>query len=212
MITNNNHCIKHLLNMLINSELLLNYGAEKTFINASETIFSEGDKPKFYYQIINGRIKLNHYDEDGKELIQSVLSKGQSVCELLLFIDEKYPVNAETLSACEVFKIPKDNFFQMLASHPDVSLDINKFLSERLYQKFLMMQNNLSLQPEVRLLGILDYFKSYSTNKEKYSFEVYLTRKQLASITGLRIETVIRTIKKMEKDNTVKLMNSKIYY
>jgi CRP-like cAMP-binding protein len=131
---------------------------------------------------------------------------------LLLFIDEKYPVNAETLSPCEVFKIPKDNFFQMLANHPDVSLDINKFLSERLYQKFLMMQNNLSLQPEVRLVGILDYFKSYSSNKEKYSFEVYLTRKQLASITGLRIETVIRTIKKMEKDNTVKLMNSKIYY
>ncbi|WP_353960023.1 helix-turn-helix domain-containing protein [Chryseobacterium tructae] len=74
------------------------------------------------------------------------------------------------------------------------------------------MQHNLSLRPEVRLLGILDYFKSYSNNKEKYSFEVYLTRKQMAAITGLRIETVIRTIKKMESDHVLKLINSKIFY
>lgn len=198
--------------MLIDSDLLLQYGAETTTINAAETIFSEGDNPRFYYQIMNGRIKLTHYDEDGKELIQSVLSPGQSVCELLLFIEEKYPVNAETLSSCEIIKLPKDKFFELLAKHPDVSLDINKFLSERLYQKFVMMQNNISLQPEVRIVGMLNYFKSYTKNNEKYSFEVYLTRKQMASITGLRIETVIRTIKRMEKEAVVKLINSKIFY
>ncbi|MCX8526431.1 Crp/Fnr family transcriptional regulator [Chryseobacterium formosus] len=198
--------------MLINSKLLNTYGAETTAINPLETIFREGEKPKYYYQINTGRIKLNHFDEDGKEIIQSVLVPGQSVCELLLFIDEKYPVNAETLSHCEVIKLPKENFFQLLAENKDISLDINRFLSERLFQKFVMMQNNLSLRPEVRILGALDYFKSYSNNHEKYSFEVYLTRKQLASITGLRIETVIRTIKKMERENVLKIENSKIFY
>jgi len=38
-----------------------------------------------------------------------------------------------------------------------------------------MIQHDLSLKSEVSLF--LDYFKSYSNNKEKYSFEVYLTRK-----------------------------------
>ena len=198
--------------MLINSNLLFSYGAETKHIDSSETIFHEGDNPNFYYQIIVGRIKLNHFDEDGKEIIQSILIQGQSVCELLLFIDEKYPVNAETISPCEILKISKLNFFKLLSENMAVSLDINKFLSERLYQKFLMMQNNLSLRPEVRLLGVLDYFKSYSNNKKKYSFENYLTRKQLASITGLRIETVIRTIKRMEIENILKLENSKIFY
>lgn len=198
--------------MLINSNLLFSYGAETNCIQASETIFYEGDQPNYYYQIIKGRIKLNHIDENGREIIQSILIPGQSVCELLLFIDEKYPVNAETLSPCEILKITKANFFKLLTENMDISLDINKFLSERLYQKFLMMQNNHSLQPDVRVIGALNYFKSYSHNKDKYSFEVYLTRKQLASITGFRIETVIRTIKKMEKENIVKLENSKIFY
>jgi CRP-like cAMP-binding protein len=198
--------------MLIDNELLYTYGAKTMTVNPSETIFSEGNKPKFYYQIKEGRIKLSHYDENGRELIQSVLSKGQSVCELMLFIEQNYPVNAVAMSYCEVIKIPKDMFFQMLKDNLLLSLDINKFLSERLYQKFLMMQNNLSLQPEVRLIGMMTYFKSYSTLDDKYSFEITLTRKQLASLTGLRIETVIRTIKKMEKDGAVKLENGKIFF
>lgn len=197
--------------MLIDNELLYRYGAQIITVNSLETIFSEGEKPKFYYQINEGRIKLSHYDENGRELIQSVLSKGQSVCELMLFIEQNYPVNAEALSNCEVIKISKDNFFQMLKDNLSLSLDINKFLSERLYQKFLMMQNNLSLQPEVRLLGMMKYLKSYSALQDQYSFEIFLTRKQLASLTGLRIETVIRTIKKMEKESIVRLKNGKIF-
>lgn len=198
--------------MIIDLNLLQLYGAEITQFKSHETIFQEGDAPKRYYQIIEGRVKLNHYDEEGKEIIQSILFSGQSVCELLLFITEKYPVNALTLTPCKIITIPKDNFFKLLDDHPTVSLDINRFISERLYQKYIMMQHNLSLRPEVRLLGILNYFKSYSNNKEKYSFEVYLTRKQMASITGLRIETVIRTVKKMEADGLLKLINSKIFY
>ncbi|MBW7676373.1 Crp/Fnr family transcriptional regulator [Chryseobacterium chendengshani] len=198
--------------MLINSNLLNKYGAETVTVQPSETIFNEGDVPRCYYQIVSGRIKLNHYDEDGKEIIQSVLIPGQSVCELMLFVEEKYPVNAETLLPCEIQKISKKGFFQLLDENPDVSMDVNRFLSERLYQKFIMMQHNLSLRPDVRLIGVFNYFKSYSDQKEKYSYEIDLTRKQLASITGLRIETVIRTIKKMDSEGILQLKNSKIFY
>jgi len=198
--------------MLIDTDLLHFYGAENMSANSSEIIFRQDSKPLYYYQIINGRIKLNHYDEDGREIIQSILTAGQSVCELLLFIDEMYPVNAETLTDCDIIRISKDNFFRMLSENMSVSLDINKFISERLYQKFLLMQSNLSIKPEVRLLGILNYFKSFSNDNEKHSFEVELTRKEMASITGLRTETVIRTIKRMEAEDKVKLKNRKIFY
>ena len=80
--------------MLINLDLLQQYGAETTHFASHQTIFNAGDTPKCYYQIVNGRVKLNHYNQEGKEIIQSILVSGQSVCELLLFITEKYPVNA----------------------------------------------------------------------------------------------------------------------
>jgi hypothetical protein len=198
--------------MLIPEDLLMSYGAKTDFFKSGEIIFNENDKPKYYYQIISGRIKLNHYNENGKELILAILHHGLSVCELLLFIDQTYPVNAIALEDSEVIRLSKSNFVKMLDDHPEISRTINKFLSERLYQKFIMLENNSSLHPHVRLLGVFDYHKSFYPNQEKFSYEIPLTRQQLASLTALRVETVIRNIKVLEKQNVVKIIQGKIFY
>lgn len=197
--------------MLIEEQLLMSYGAEVEDLNPSYVIFEEGSTPKYYYQIVKGRIKLNHYDGDGKELILAILNKGLSVCELLLFIDEKYPVNAITFEETTVLKLPKSDFIRLLDENTQISRDINKFLSERLYFKYIMLENNTSLRPDVRIKGALNYQKSFSANQEQFSFEVPLTRKDIASITALRVETVIRTIKKLEKEGFLKIINRKIF-
>lgn len=198
--------------MLIAEELLLSYGAEYEKYNRGDVIFDEGDSPKYYYQIVNGRIKLNHYNEEGKELILAILQPGLSVCELLLFIDKKYPVNAVVMEESLIIKLIKPNFLRMLDEHLKISKDINKFLSERLYHKFVMLENNSSLHAHIRILGVLNYHKSFSDDETPYSFEVPLTRQQLASMTGLRVETVIRTIKNLEKENVLKIIDRNIFY
>ncbi|MCY0969221.1 Crp/Fnr family transcriptional regulator [Chryseobacterium wangxinyae] len=198
--------------MLVDIELLKSYGGITEDYAPSEVIFNEGEIPRYYYQIVTGAVKLNHIDDDAKELIQSILNKGQSVCELLLFIDENYPVSAITISHCTVIKVLKSKFMSLLNDHHQPSVDVRKFISERLYHKFIMMQNNASKYSNTRIKGILEYFKSFSEDQSPYSYEVPLTRQQLASITGLRIETVIRTVKKMEKDKILKIENRKIYF
>lgn len=197
---------------MIAEELLLSYGAEFEKFNRGDVIFNEGETPKCYYQIVKGRIKLNHYNEAGKELILAILQPGLSVCELLLFIDKTYPVNAVVFEESIVLKLAKSKFIQMLDDHPKLARDVNKFLSERLYYKFVMLQNNASLQADVRIRGVLDYHKSFSPDTSSYSYEVPLTRQQLASMTGLRVETVIRTIKNLEKQEVLKIVNRNIYY
>ena len=197
---------------MIAEEILLSYGAEYEKFKRGDIIFNEGETPKCYYQIVQGRIKLNHYNEAGKELILAILQPGLSVCELLLFIDKKYPVNAVVFEESVVLKLSKSQFIKMLDEHPNLSRDVNKFLSERLYYKFVMLENNASLQADVRIRGVLDYHKSFSPDKSSYSYEVPLTRQQLASITGLRVETVIRTIKNLERKEVLKIINRNIYY
>lgn len=197
--------------MLISEELLLSYGAETENVSSADVIFNEGDTPRYYYQVKKGRIKLNHYDEDGKELILAVLQPGLSVCELMLFIDKTYPVNAVALESAAIIKLPSRDFNRLLDEHPEISHKINSFLSERLYYKYIMLQNNTSLRPEVRIKGALEYHKSFSKNPEKFAFEVPFTRQQLGSITGLRVETVVRTVKKLEKENYLKIIDRKIY-
>jgi len=200
--------------MPIDTDLLSSYGATVDTFDPNDIIFEEGETPKYYYQIISGNVKLNYTDEDGKELILSILKTGQSACEFLLFLDEKYPVTAVAISQSTIMKVPKHNFLEMLDNHPKSCAEVRRFVSERLYHKFIVMQNNSSHHAEVRIKGILTYFKneSDSNNDIPYSYEVPLTRQQLASITGLRVETVIRCIKKMESEKTVEIIKGKIFF
>lgn len=197
---------------MIIENLLLAWNAEIRNYKAGDIIFREEDLPLYYYQIKQGTIKLNNYTEDGKEFIQNIFSDGHSFGESLLFIERPYPMNAEAIENSFVFRLPKSIFLDLIQSNPETSLNIYKCLAERMYYKYIMFYNLSFQNPLSKLKLLLDYLKSYHDDKAPYSFLIPLTRQQLASLIGLRVETVIRTIKQMERDKIVKLEKRKIYY
>lgn len=198
--------------MKIDEQLLSSYSAEIKTYNEKEPIFLEGDSPAYYFQILEGNVKVNNYNEEGKEFIHNILGKGQSFGDPLLFIDKRYPVNAIALKSATVIRLPRKNFTNLIKEHPHVSMEMNACLSNRLYYKMIMVQNMASLHPAARIVGLFDYLKSYTDCQDSHSFNVQLTRQQIADLTGLRVETIIRTLKKMEQDQLVKITDRKIYY
>lgn len=198
--------------MVIKEEILYSVGAITRKYKPSEIIFSEGDVPNYYYQIITGNVKLNNYNDDGKEVIQTLLEDGQSIGESLLFMDKLYPMNAIALSHCSILRLPKKVFLDLMKLYPDICLDMNRVLSQRLYFKLIMTQNMSSQNPTAKLKVLMDYLKSFQKEQSPYSFMIPLTRQQMASLTGLCVETAIRTIKGMERDKIVRIENRKILY
>ncbi|MCQ9639655.1 Crp/Fnr family transcriptional regulator [Chryseobacterium sp. WG14] len=197
---------------MINEDLLTFFGAEIINYKAGDLIFREKEYPMYYYQIEKGKIKLNNYTEDGKEFIQNLFSDGHSFGESLLFVDRPYPMNAVAMEKSSIFKMSREKFLSLIRGNPEISLNIYQCLAERMYYKYIMLYNLSFQSPVSKLKLLLDYLKSYHDDKAAYSFQVPLTRQQLASLTGLCVETVIRTIKQMEKDNIVKIEKRKIYY
>ncbi|UOU97525.1 Crp/Fnr family transcriptional regulator [Chryseobacterium daecheongense] len=197
---------------MITEDLLFSLGGEIRRYEANETIFREGEFPLYYFQIIQGKVKLNNYNEDGKEFIQNLFSDGQSFGESLLFIDRPYPMNAVAIEDSSIIKLPKSHFLKLIQENPEVCSNIYQCLAERMYYKYIMLYNLSFQNPEAKLKLFMDYLKSYHEDKSPYSFQVPLTRQQMASLTGLRVETVIRVIKNMEKNKALKIQNRKIYY
>lgn len=197
---------------MILENLLISFGAEMKQYKAGEIIFREEEIPLYYYQIEKGKIKLNNYTEDGKEFIQNIFSDGHSFGESLLFVEYPYPMNAVAIEDSSVFRMPKSSFLNLIHTNPDISLSIYQCLAERMYHKYIMFYNLSFQNPGSKLKLLLDYLKSYHEDKTPYSFQIPLTRQQLASLTGLCVETVIRTIKQMEKEQIVKIEKRKIYY
>jgi len=198
--------------MVIEETIIKSLGAKAEEYNIGDVIFSEGGTPLYYYQIIEGDVKLNNYNEDGKEMIQSILTAGQSIGEFLLFVDKTYPVNAIAISPCRVLKLSKSKFLLLLENYPEFHFDIIQSLSDAMYFKFVMGQIFSTQNTSTKLKALMDYLKSFQKDQTPFSFQIPLTRQQMASLTGLRVETTIRTLKQMEKDSVVKIKNRKILY
>lgn len=199
--------------MIINELILESLGATTENLLAGESIFSEDEIPKYYYQINNGKVKLNNYNHEGREVLQTILEPGQSIGESLLFVENvTYPVNAVAITSCRIFKLRKSAFFDLLDKNPEVSLEMNRHLSQILYFKQKMGPILCTNSPMYKLKSFLDYLKSSQHAKEPFAFQVPYTRQEMANLTGLCVETTIRTIKTMEKDNIVRIRNRKILY
>lgn len=198
---------------MITEELLKKYNGKIRHYESGDFIYEENTKCHNYFQIISGKVKLNNYSEDGKEFIQNIFEATQGFGEVLLFINEKYPSNAVALTDCSIINLPTKEFFILLKEHPECALEINRNLSRRLYYKMIMSQQVFSKDPKVRLKALMDYLKNTHIQDDSDSgYLIPLTRQQMADLIGLRVETVIRTIKSMEKDNLLTIKKHQIYY
>ncbi|WP_299162423.1 Crp/Fnr family transcriptional regulator [uncultured Tenacibaculum sp.] len=197
---------------MIPKELLLSYNAQYKIYKKGDIIFSENETAHYYFQISNGAVKMNNYNEDGKEFIQGIFYKEQSFGEPPLFIDVKYPANAEAISESEILIISKKDLFKLLQENPETHLKITQSLAKRLYYKAIIASEISSQEPAHRVLRFFDYLKNdvYKI-KGDFTFKVEYTRQQIADTLGLRVETVIRVIKLLEKRGALKILKRKVY-
>lgn len=195
---------------MIPTEILLANGAELFSLEKNEFLFEQGNSAKYYYQIESGSVKMNNYNDDGKEFIQGIFYKNQSFGEPPLFEDCEYPANAVALEKSSLIKISKNQFFQLLEKHPKFTINITKAIAKRLRYKAIMAVEISSEEASHKILRLLDYIKDSVIQKSELS-EISLTRQQIGDLTGLRVETVIRTLKQLEKNGKVKILNKKIW-
>ena len=198
--------------MVIAEDILFSLDAQVQSYKMNEVIFNEGEQPKYYFQIITGMVKLNNYFEDGKEIIHSVPFDGHCFAESFLISDNRYPINAIALNDCEIIKLEKSKFIQLIKDDPDLLLKLYEYSAERMYYRYMMFNAISVTQPLEKIKKVLDSFKTYNKHTQPYSYQVPFTRQQLAALAGLSAETVIRAVKKMEKEKTVKIENGKIFY
>jgi len=197
---------------MITVELLEKYGVIKKSFDKNDIIFEEGNLPLHYYQIISGEVKMSNYNDDGREFIQGIFYNGQSFGEPPLFLNQKYPANAIAEENTEIFILPKENFIKLLEENPKVSIKIIENLAQRLYYKSVMAAEISTHEPEHRVLKLIDHGIAYfNFQKDKNGYLINFTRQQIGDLTGLRVETVIRTIKTLEKKGELKIINRKVY-
>lgn len=198
--------------MIIPEDILFQHGAVIKNYSESEIIFSEGHSSKYYYQIQEGTVKISNIFADGKEFVHGFPFKGHCFGESYLFTDKPYAISATALNSCTIICLAKDAYLNLVKNNPELLFDVNRYTAERLHFRYLVSSFLAISDPIIRIQKLLNHLKDYFGYSEPYSFHVPFTRHQLASLTGLRVETIIRVIKKMQTLKMLKIEHSKIYY
>jgi len=175
-------------------------------------IFHEGDTPNFFYQLVEGSVKLFSSNTEGKELIQGVFKDGQSFGEPPMMLNKIYPCTAQAITPSILVRISKEKFLLLLKDFPEYSQNMLQLFSQRLYKKATAAQIWVCNSPEEKIMKFLEIHKVESGCKETDLWSVPHTRQQMADFIGIRVETVIRTLSKMCGEGKVKTIDHKLYF
>lgn len=198
--------------MQIETDLLYTWGAVSRKVSKNDFIFYENDPALAFYQILEGTVKMTYTNEDGKELTVGIFDEGHSFGEPPLFIGQTYPASAIAQTNCVILKLSKEKFFAMLKENPSIQTRILEVFASRIYNKIVFSKNIINHKPEYRISYFLDNFKKQKEIAPSEKLLIPYTRQEIADFTGLRVETVIRTLSAMNKQKKIQIIDHKIYY
>lgn len=196
---------------MIPVELLIEKGAVYRECTAGEVIFSEGAHAAFYYQLTSGRVRWASFSEDGKEVLHKIVESGECFGEFPLFDGAPYAASAIADTPCVMLRLCVDSFHRLLAEYPDIHFAFSKSLVEHLRFKFFLTNLQATNNPELIISGLIEYFNQHEKFVCQDCSRLMLTRQQLANMSGLRVETVIRAIKNMEKEDKLSIVKGKVF-
>jgi CRP/FNR family nitrogen fixation transcriptional regulator len=177
-------------------------------IPQDQGIYGEGDRATLFYRVISGVVRTCKFLGDGRRQVDAFYMAGDVFG---IETGEAYHLAAEAVSDC------------MLVAYRRRSLDTlsggNETVARHLFQ--FALQHAARAQDHALLLGhrsaieklacFLLYWAYHSpqqtsvTLSATLSVTLQMSRQDIADFLGLTIETVSRTLSKLEKDGIIKM-------
>ncbi len=178
-------------------------------LGQGEQIFFDGDEARGLYVVVSGRVKVFKLSFEGKEQILHVFGPGEPFGEAAVFAGRHFPAHAQAMEGGKVLFFPKDAFVELIRRHPTLSLDMLAVLSLRL-RKFTHLVEDLSLK-EVpgRLAAYLLYLRERAGGGS--SFDLDISKGQLAGLLGTVPETISRIFAKMNRQGIIRSQGARIH-
>jgi CRP-like cAMP-binding protein len=181
---------------------------EKHYVKGDELLTQQSKSYHFFY-LLEGEVSVYNIADEGKVFLHHKVPENNFFGEPAVILDIPFPgYISVTSDNARVLRIPREKLIEYLKNHPEWSFEFLGSVAEKSMRKSKLLRSIIFLNPEERILMHFKEFKRGATEK----MLIDLTRKELSTMTGLRIETVIRTIKKMEQQGKLEIIKGKVYY
>jgi CRP-like cAMP-binding protein len=176
--------------------------------NKGYVIFSEGDTRSALHILLNGKVKVSVYDEEGKEYILDLIGEGGFFGELSLFDELSGFANVIAMEETECVVLERRDFVNLLMGNPAFTVSIVKTLLTKLRSANERIIGLALLNVESRILQYLAEIgeKSGVKVKDRMIIEHGPTQVEIANYCGCSRETVSRMIKNLVRKGKISVI------
>ena len=176
-------------------------------LEKGEMLFREGDKAEGFYVLQTGAISVFKITPDGREQIICVFRPPESFAEVTLATLEAYPANGVALENSKVILVQRTGFRDLICRKPELSLHMLASMSLHLKHLVQTLQDYKGRQIEGRLA---DWLLKHSPPGAE-SFELPVTKKNLAGQLGVTSETLSRTFARFRDEGLIRVEGPRVH-
>jgi len=163
----------------------------------------EGDT---LFIIIQGKVKVTSFSENGKEVIFSILNEGDFFGDMSLLDGKPRSASVIAIEESELCLLRREEFNHLIEKHPGIALKLLKELTSRLRKADERIESLALLDVSGRIAGILLQFAEESGKRLPDGGVIIRSRpthQELANMVGTTRETVTRILNQMEQKNYI---------
>lgn len=190
-------------------------GTREKRLQKGEMLFQKGDKPRGFFLVVSGQVKLAFSSPQGHEKVVDVLGPRQTFGEAVMFMERPYPVFAQALSDAVLLHVGQAEVFELLSNDPMFARHLLAGLSIRLHALVQDVESYSLRSSAERVIGYLlqSHGEGQGENQTVGSREVELpTSKQvIASLLNLTPETLSRIFHELSSAGLISVQGKHVH-
>lgn len=180
--------------------------ATRRAIKRGATLFRSGEKFTSLYAIRTGFFKTTVATDDGREQVTGFQMAGE-IIGLDGIVSDKHSCDAVALEDAEVCVMPFDRLEELSREVNALQHHVHKIMSREIVREHGVMLLLGSMRAEERVAAfLLNLVKRlHARGFSRSELVLRMTREEIGSYLGLKLETVSRTFSKFAEDGVVEV-------
>lgn len=170
---------------------------------AGEALFSQGDPCRGVYYLSTGTIGIRRLDPHGNSVLLHLAYPGDTIGYRAFLNGGEHKTSAEALGPCIACFLDSRTLAQILKRNPALGLRFQQRTNVELELAHDALVQNATLSNRTRLIQLLIMLARRHGRRRadgSWRIELPMTRVDLASMVGVRHETLSRIIGRLEAD------------
>jgi CRP/FNR family transcriptional regulator, anaerobic regulatory protein len=180
--------------------------ATRRQVKQGKMLFGSGDPFTSLYAIRTGFFKTCLVNEDGREQVTGFQMAGE-IIGLDGIVTDRHSCNAVALEDAEVCIMPFANVEELSREFPVLQRHVHKVMSREIVRENGMMMMLGNMRAEERLAAFLLNLvqRLHARGFSQSEMILRMTREEIGSYLGLKLETISRTFSKLSDDGIIEV-------